>query len=328
MPGDLVDEAGVRVIRVKRSSQLVVALRMLVALVSLSSRDTATIVHATTWRVATVAQLVFRRSAHVVTVHGREVLNCNRVARSVLSLVLRRASVVLTVSEATREALEGVLPGLLENKVAVAWNGISFEREARAMKVTTRLADGPVRILCLARMVPRKNIDKAISAVAALHRSGHEVALSIGGRGPELTRLVALADAQLPPGVCRFLGFVEDRELPVLYREHDVFLHPHSHVGQGNDFEGFGIVIADAMSFGCAVVVGQDGGPRDYIVHGSTGWLVDGDDAASVADVLEAVVADRAVAAEVGQRGREVALEKMSWNAHAEVVLHRLLRSP
>ena len=97
-------------------------------------------------------------------------------------------------------------------------------------------------------------------------------------------------------------------------------VHPHSHLDRGNEFEGFGIVIADAMSFGCAVVVGRDGGPGDDVADGRTGLLVDGDDPDQIASAIKALATEPGLLERVAAEGRRHALSSFDWGAHVRDV--------
>lgn len=305
--------------RVARSCQVVVALRMLVALIRLRSHESYDVVHSTTWRVGAMAQIVFPRAPRYLTVHGREIINFPFVVGPFLRWTVLRATRIVAVSHATAALLTDRFPRA-SDRVVVRWNGITYPDQARQLALH-RLPSPPLRVMSLARLVPRKNIDKCLLAVAALVADGIEVRYTVAGKGPESVRLQRLADELGLGNSVVFAGYVPDDDLPGLYATHDIFLHPHSHAVGDNEFEGFGIVIADAMSFGCAVVTGRDGGPGDYIEHGVTGLLVDGDDSGELTAALRSLAADEGVRVQMAQQGRDYALNHFSWLGHVEPLL-------
>ena len=309
----------VRVLNVGPGSQPVVAAKMALALMRLRVSQRFDLVHSTTWRVGALGRLIFRRVPQVVSVHGREVLNFPASAGPVMRRVLRDANLVLSVSYATAALAElAVSPKRLRRSV-VRWNGISQETQRAAGsgdRLPTR-SNGSIHLLSLARLVPRKNVDGCLRALAAASLpSDVDVVYNVAGRGPELERLTELA-AELGIGhMVRFLGYVDDQDVPTLYEQAHVFLHPHTHVGEGNDFEGFGIVIADAMAHGCAVVVGDQGGPADYIDSGENGLLVNGLDTSAITAAIELLVHDAATRTRLASNGRNYALANFSWDKH------------
>lgn len=178
-----------------------------------------------------------------------------------------------------------------------------------------------VRLLSLARHVPRKNIQGCIAALAQLHQEGLDFEYHIGGRGPMMASLQAqVIEAGLAEKV-KFLGYVADEAVPSLFMEADAFLHPQTNVGEGNDFEGFGLVIADAMSFGCTVLAGDAGGPRDFVRHEVNGLLVDGLNGPELIAEIRRLIIDHELRNRLGQEGRRFALHELDWTKHVRSLI-------
>ncbi|MEX0426793.1 glycosyltransferase family 4 protein [Nocardioides sp. DS6] len=270
-------------------------------------------VHSTTWRVGVVADMVFRTVPRVVTVHGREVLNFPPGARPLMRRVFRRAATVLAVSAETRAVALAAVRPKDSARWQVAHNGLTDALRAENSMRTAH--DGPVRLLSLCRLVARKNVRNAVEAVASLDEAVRKsIDFRIAGKGPEVETIQHTIDRNGLGGQVRMLGFMADEEVPDLYDWADIFVHPHSH--EGADFEGFGIAIADAMAHGCAVIAGRDGGPRDFVFDGETGFLVDGDDVHSIADAIRRMVVDNETRGRIASKGREHALANFSWDLH------------
>lgn len=324
-------EGAVQLFNAGKGSQFHVLRRLLAEAWRLSKRTRYSLVHSTTWRPALAVVPFFRSSAFILTVHGREVLNYPRFVKPAMVEILRRADVVVTVSKATmriaREALGGVTP---KGKWVSRFNGISYPQEARSFERDGgRDVSTPVRLLSLARLVPRKNIQGCIAALAELRAEGVDsFEYAIGGRGPMLDELKrSVLEMGLQEHV-RFLGYVDDDDLPSLYKNADVFLHPQTNVGEGNDFEGFGLVIADAMSFGCAVVAGSAGGPSDFVCHMQSGMLVDGLEHAALKESIRRLLLDEQLREKLSKAGREYALAELSWDRHVAGILDQLRCQP
>jgi glycogen(starch) synthase len=58
------------------------------------------------------------------------------------------------------------------------------------------------------------------------------------------------------------------------------------------------------MACGCPVVAADNGGPRESVVHGETGFLVPAGDVEAAAAAIERVVADFALRARMAAEGR------------------------
>ncbi len=128
---------------------------------------------------------------------------------------------------------------------------------------STFRADGPIDdslginpgfILCVARLLPYKNVDVVIEAIK---RTPH-LQLVIVGRGPEAERLKSLA-----PKSTVFLEGVTDAQLRSLYRD-CCALVAAAH-------EDFGLTPLEAAAFGRPSAVLASGGFLDTVIDGETG---------------------------------------------------------
>lgn len=130
-------------------------------------------------------------------------------------------------------------------------------------------------VLCVARLLPYKNVDLVIEAVAQV--PGLHVA--IVGTGPDQRRLEELARRT---GAATLLGRVSDEQLRWLY-QNCVGLVAAS-------FEDFGLSPLEAASFGKPTAALRDGGYLDTVVDGSTGVYFDRPEAPLIAGSLDALV--------------------------------------
>jgi phosphatidylinositol alpha-1,6-mannosyltransferase len=270
------------------------------------------LVHATTWRPATVLNWGSAPPT-IVTVHGREVLINPKIVEPLMKRVLRNARVVVTVSTATqRRALAKIGPN--RNVWVTAPNGLTFAAAAVASQL--RAPSHRLRILSFSRLVSRKNLRACIDACARLRDEGLEFDYDIAGKGPLLKELEAQVTELRLEGTVRFLGYIDESAVPSMYRSADIFLHPQIEELDGREFEGFGLVIADAMSFGCAVVAGENGGPIDFVRHRKNGLLVSGS-VDSIAEAIRELLRDRDLLVHLQAEARSV-VDVLSWTAHVE----------
>jgi glycosyltransferase involved in cell wall biosynthesis len=124
-------------------------------------------------------------------------------------------------------------------------------------------------VLFVGQIVRHKRVDTAIEAALAAGRP-----IKIVGDGPELPRL----RAQYEGRAVDLLGSVSDAELASLYSRCAALIVPN--------IEEFGIAAVEAQAAGRPVVAVNRGGVRETVVDGKTGVLVDGEDAASLAEPL------------------------------------------
>ncbi len=70
-------------------------------------------------------------------------------------------------------------------------------------------------------------------------------------------------------------------------------------------WEGFGNVVAESLATGAPTLVTNcDFGPREQVSHGSSGWVVEANDAGALAAGLDVLLADRQLSARLGRAGR------------------------
>lgn len=282
--------------------------------------------HITTWRPAIALLPWFKHIKVVLTIHGREVMNYPPLIGFVMKYILRRANSVISVSEQTRNiAVDALKGGIPEGNWDYSFNGISYPDCALGFDTTSRQRSDPVKILSFARHVPRKNIQGCIKALSYLHE--HEnirFQYTIAGHGPMTEDLKRQVKNSGLDYCVKFLGYIEEREIPKLYMDHEIFLHPQINAGEGNDFEGFGLVIADAMSFGCAVVAGEAGGPKDFIAHNENGLLVDGSNEEEMIGSIRSIISDAELRCRISQGAQKYACENLRWENHTSKILNSI----
>jgi glycosyltransferase involved in cell wall biosynthesis len=235
-------------------------------------------------------------------------------ARLALRLAARRARRILTVSEASRRDILRLL-GPPPERVVVVPNAIDEQfwtppapQEVARVAERYQLADPFV--LYAGNIKPHKNLERLIAAFARLRRGGFErVKLLI--IGDEISKYPALRRAvhrhQLHP-VVRFLGFVPDRTLAVLYRLADLFVFPSL-------YEGFGLPPLEAMASGTPVVTSNVSSLPEVV--GDAAVLVDPYDPDAIAEGMRRVLSDPDLRAELRAKGLARARE-FSWDRSVE----------
>jgi phosphatidylinositol alpha-1,6-mannosyltransferase len=259
-----------------------------------------------------------------VVLHGAEVTVPGRLpgTKQVLGHVLRRARHVISAGEYAATEAERAAGASLP--ITVVPPGVDVERfhpiapdERSAARAHFGLPPDGELIVSISRIVPRKGFDVAIRAVAALKASRPDLVLAISGRGRDERRLQRLA-AELGAPV-RFLGRVDNDDLPLLYACADVYTMACRTRWAGLEQEGFGIVFVEAAACGTPQVAGRSGGAAEAVVHGETGLIVERpDDWREVAAAFESLLDDAALRARMSTAGRARAIAEFSYDMLAE----------
>jgi glycosyltransferase involved in cell wall biosynthesis len=109
----------------------------------------------------------------------------------------------------------------------------------------------------------------------------------------------------------RWIGFVDEVDKPVLYRNAETFVFP-------SRYEGFGLPPLEAMACGTAVVTSNSSSLPEVI--GDAGFAVHPDAAREMAGAIIATVVQENLAAELRQKGLQQAA-KFSWEKTATETL-------
>ncbi len=171
-------------------------------------------------------------------------------------------------------------------------------------------------VLQLGRMVPRKGVDNVIRSIAILQHQHHVNArlLVVGGNDelpdpvstPELGRLMALADALEVAHLVTFTGQRQRDQLRYYYSAANVFVTTPW-------YEPFGITPVEAMACGTPVIGSAVGGIKTTVIDGETGYLVQPNDPAALAERLAWLHRNPHIAQRLGWAGMRRAYQHFTW---------------
>jgi glycosyltransferase involved in cell wall biosynthesis len=163
---------------------------------------------------------------------------------------------------------------------------------------------------------------KAVDALLRAFREIESAELWIVGRplGVDLDELQQLA-AECRSPVRMLTRFVDDEEIPSLFRRADLVVLPH------RDAEQSGVLFT-ALAFGKPILMTDVGGFGEVAAHGA-GRLVAPDDADAMAIAISELLADPAERERLAAGARAAAAGPYSWDAIAEqhLTLYRQLSS-
>lgn len=213
-----------------------------------------------------------------------------------------------------REAV-GLEPGKVRVIHHGAFDYLTRLPEEKPLPPELRDAEGPV-ILFFGLLRPYKGLDTLLRAFRRV--KGAELWI-VGNPRMDLDPLHALAAEA--PGRVRFLTrFVEDAEIPAIFRRADVVTLPY------RDAEHSGVLYT-GLAFGKPLVLSAVGGFPEVAADGAA-RLVPPEDPVALAAELNDLVADDSARTELGQAASRAAAGPYSWDAAARktlAVYHELL---
>ena len=197
--------------------------------------------------------------------------------------MMERFDAIAACSEGCRRAFLEAMPHLAERCVAVRNCHRYDEIQALAEQEPVVYEGDQLHAVAVARMTPRKGLDRAIRATAAAHAAGMPVTLHVVGDGPMRESLEALAqELDLQPWVV-FHGELSN---PYPYiKAADLFLLSSYH-------EAAPMVIEEARCLGVPVLSTEIISTKEMVTQAKAGWVCANDQQA-LNEALCRVAGDR-----------------------------------
>jgi len=211
---------------------------------------------------------------------------------------LATASHIFVASSFTAKTLEDY-PGNLSPVTVIPYGfpPISPEESSHRCRSTGR----PLRVLFVGGLSQRKGI---ADLFAAVRRLGNCVSLTL--IGSKVTAECPALDAELARH--RWIASLPHGQILEEMRAHDVLVFPSL-------FEGFGLVITEAMSQGTPVITTERTAGPDLITHGENGWLIPAGNTEALVQQLEELIANPEAVRAAGNAARKTAAAR-PWSAY------------
>lgn len=239
-----------------------------------------------------------------------------RFYRPVTQLGIKRADLVLTVSEATSRDIQ-VYYQVNHARIHITSNGVdtTFRPESDPIRLATvreRYCLPEHFILTIGAGRPHKNVETLVEAFAHLDPALAPT-LVIGGE----------LDSRFPDGVSTRIdaygiasrvvrpGMIREADLPVIYGLADIFVFPSL-------IEGFGLPPLEAMACGTPVVAATTSAVSEVV--GDAALSFDAHNAEQLAIVLRSALTDTALRTVLRQRGLE-RVRSFTWERVAQATL-------
>jgi glycosyltransferase involved in cell wall biosynthesis len=224
---------------------------------------------------------------HLRTSEGPAGRACG-IPRAVERAYLRTADSFLFNSEATRRSVQELAGGTCTG-VVVTPGGDRLGPGVGEAEVLARAGEeGPLRVLFVGALIPRKGLLTLVAALARLRRGTWRLTV-VGspdadpGHSARVRRAVVESNLQDSVRMC---GQMDDAGLAAELRVHHVLAVPST-------YEGFGIVYLEAMGFGVVPIGASTGGAAEVIRDGESGCLVPPGDARALSAALLRLAEDR-----------------------------------
>lgn len=237
----------------------------------------------------------------------------NRVYREIERGYLRSVDGAICTSHATRDDVDRLRSRELPGMVAYPGPG-RFEPDITVDEIDGRAHEaGPLRILFVGHLAPRKGVTTLLRGVDRLPTEGWELTI-VGDRTGHPGYVTALEREVARLGLddrVEFTGQLPDSALEAEFRKGHLFAVPST-------YEGFGIAYLEAMGFGLPPIATTEGGPREFIVDSESGYLLPPGDPDGLAETIRPLMADRSRLATLGRAARQRFTTHPTWGASME----------
>jgi glycosyltransferase involved in cell wall biosynthesis len=230
---------------------------------------------------------------------------------------------IFTISEASKRDIINAYQ-VQPEKVVVTYPGIETKNIKMSDKseITHKYKISSNFILAVGTLQPRKNYIKLIEAFSIFLRQNKQRFESlqlviVGKKGWMYDEIIKAPQKFGVSDQVKFLDFVDDSDLPALYKNAICYVLPSL-------YEGFGLPVAEAMSFGCPVVVSNNSSLPE--IAGKAGIYIDPENPTSIAEGMLTAVRQRNLIQ--GRQRIKTGFEqvkKFSWEKAARETLRTLI---
>jgi phosphatidyl-myo-inositol dimannoside synthase len=224
-----------------------------------------------------------------------------RILGPLIRAVWLGAEVVIAKSDGERAMIRRIEP---EAHVQIIENAVDLMAFSPVGPIPD---DGPLRLLCVARLIERKGQQHLLEAMNLVVKEGVEVALTLVGTGDaERERQEQAARLGLTDRV-HFAGYVPREEIAAWYRAAHAFVLPSYN-------EGMSVATLEAMAAGLPILSSRAPGQSELVVDGVNGFTCEWDDVESLAAHIRRLAADRPLARQMGAASRNQA-SRFTWES-------------
>jgi glycosyltransferase involved in cell wall biosynthesis len=241
----------------------------------------------------------------IITIHGTELIRfCkNPIEKLFFLRLLKKAKKIHVLSKFNRNQLIKLCP-TIKDKILL-FPGAPARNLVGGPVKDRKPAKENIRILCVARIHPRKGQDRVLQSISKLPNDLKKK-IECLFVGPVVKKnFFRELEKQKERINCKisFLGDLPDQELKNIYQSSDIFILPS--MPRAQSVEGFGFVYLEASSHGLAVLAHRIGGVEDAIKDGKTGILTNPEKPEELENALKTLLVDETLRAQLGDAGKE-----------------------
>jgi colanic acid/amylovoran biosynthesis glycosyltransferase len=237
------------------------------------------------------------------TGHANDIFVEKPDQRVPLGQLIREAEFVATETEFSTQYLQSKFPESA-SKIHRVYNGLNLDPFR-----PSHPGVGPVEIIAIGRLIPKKGFGVLIQACNILVSKGLKLHCRIVGAGPEHVPLRQLIDRLALGKFVELSGPKAQPEIVKLLAESNLFVFPAVE-DQTGDRDNLPTVIIEAMASGLPVVATGLGGIGEIVTHRTNGLIVPEGDTDALADAIAFLAEHPGLRETYGQNGLATVKDK------------------
>jgi glycosyltransferase involved in cell wall biosynthesis len=223
------------------------------------------------------------------------------IDKHLAAVFLRRTHHVVVVSEATKREVMHV--GVPEERISIVPDAYD-----RPLKLDFKRNDNRLQLLFVGTCHPRKGLEYLLDAMRQL--CDQDIILNLVGNLEDDIEYTQYIKSMVKEyGMERKVilnGWISQKELWRMYTKADIFVLPSL-------WEGFGIVLLEAMSFGLPIVATNTGAIPELIENESNGLLVPARDSKMLTRAIVRLINSPDLREELGRNGMARSKDALTW---------------
>ena len=250
----------------------------------------------------------------VVLAHGQEFIVQREEKQNRINRLLKRATHLVASSYDTlQRATTSFDLSHLKTCVIAPTYGLS-----NTSLPSTNTTNKKIQLLSVCRLESRKGLQFVLKALSQ-YKNKPEFDWHIIGEGEFRCSLQNLIQELGMTNTVHLHGRISDKEKQNMYQSADLFVMPSYQTDLS--IEGFGISYAEAAQYGIPSIAGIDGGVKDAVIDGLTGWCLNPKDTNTLKSTLETAMTDHQLRIQLGYNAKAYYAE----NFAGSVVLEKLM---
>ncbi len=248
----------------------------------------------------------------VITAWGSDVLIVPKafftsmIKKLIAKYTLRKADLITCDAEHVKEAIRRL--GTALEKIVLIYFGVDTRKfssgeKSEELRAKLGIFDSPT-VISLRNLEPLYDIESLIRSLPLVLKEVPESKFLIAGKGSEEKRLRELAESLGVSDNVKFMGFIQNEDLPQYLNTVDVY------VSTSLSDAGIAASTAEAMACGLPVIVTDVADNKKWIDNGVNGFVVPVKDPKSLAEKIIHLLQNEDIRKKFGKLNRKIIEER------------------